>query len=408
MFLALGGIGEIGMNCYLYGLGPAEARQWLMVDLGITFPEGENDPGIDVILPDLRFIEEERAALAGIVLTHAHEDHFGAVIELWSRLQVPIYATPFTAALLTAKLAEFGGRERPESRSVALDSRFQVGAFDIELVSLAHSIPESNALVIRTPLGVVLHTGDWKLDATPLIGAACRRGAPRPARRRRRAWPSVCDSTNAMREGRSPSEREVARRSAGLIRAAERRVAVTIFASNVARIRAVADAASGAGRQLVVAGRAMHRIIEAAMDTGYLPSDFKYHDQEHSQYLERDETVLLVHGQPRRAAGGDGPHRRGPASPHKPRQRRPGDLLLAHHSRQRARRRADPQPADRSRLRARDRRRCPGARHRPPAPRGVEGDVCLGEARWPCPCTARRGILPSMPSWRVPRASTRW
>ena len=303
VFLALGGIGEIGMNCYLYGLGPVENRHWLMVDLGITFPEGENDPGIDVILPDLRFIEEERAALAGIVLTHAHEDHFGAVAELWSRLRVPIYATPFAAALLTAKLAEFGGRERPEVRVVALGSRFSVGRFDLELISLAHSIPESNALLLRTPLGSVLHTGDWKLDATPLIGA--------PAALSRLSalgdegvTAMVCDSTNAMRDGRSPSERDVARTLAGLIGAAKGRVAVTIFASNVARIRAVADAARSAGRQLVVAGRAMHRIIAAAMDTGYLPSDFRYHDQEHYQYLERDETVVLCtgsQGEPRAA-----------------------------------------------------------------------------------------------------------
>jgi ribonuclease J len=314
VFLALGGIGEIGMNCYLYGLGPADARQWLMVDLGITFPEGENDPGIDVILPDLRFIEEERASLAGIVLTHAHEDHFGAVAELWWRLRAPIYATPFAAALLTAKLAEYGGRERPEVRVVALDSRFAVGRFDIELISMAHSIPESNALVLRTPLGSVLHTGDWKLDATPLIGA--------PADVGRLAQlgddgvrAMVCDSTNALREGRSPSERDVARTLSGLIRTAKGRVAVTIFASNVARIRAVADAARSAGRQLVVAGRAMHRIIAAAMDTGYLPSDFRYHDQEHYQYLERDETVVLCtgsQGEPRaamaRIAEGQHPH----------------------------------------------------------------------------------------------------
>jgi ribonuclease J len=303
VFLALGGIGEIGMNCYLYGLGPADARQWLMVDLGITFPEGENDPGIDVILPDLRFIEAERTSLAGIVLTHAHEDHFGAVAELWWRLRAPIYATPFAAALLAAKLAEFGGRERPEVRVVALDSRFAVGRFDIELISLAHSIPESNALLLRTPLGSVLHTGDWKLDATPLIGA------PADVARLVRLGDDgvramVCDSTNALREGRSPSERDVARTLSGLIRAAKGRVAVTIFASNVARIRAVADAARSAGRQLVVAGRAMHRIIAAAMDTGYLPSDFKYRDQEHYQYLERDETVLLCtgsQGEPRAA-----------------------------------------------------------------------------------------------------------
>jgi ribonuclease J len=314
VFLALGGIGEIGMNCYLYGLGPADARQWLMVDLGITFPEGENDPGIDVILPDLRFIEEDRAALAGIVLTHAHEDHFGAVAELWSRLRVPIYATPFAAALLRAKLAEFGGRDRPDVRVQALDSRFQVGRFDIELLSLAHSIPESNALVIRTPLGAVLHTGDWKLDPTPLIGA------PAEVERLARLGSDgitaiVCDSTNALREGRSPSERDVARSLAGLIRAAKGRVAVTIFASNVARIRAVADAARSAGRQLVVAGRAMHRIIDAALETGYLPGDFKYYDQEHYQYLERGETVVLCtgsQGEPRaamaRIAEGQHPH----------------------------------------------------------------------------------------------------
>src|SRR5215470_16277670 len=129
VFLPLGGASEIGMNCYLYGLGEADARRWLMIDLGITFPEGENDPGIDVILPDLRFIEEERASLAGLVLTHAHEDHIGAVAELWPRLKVPIYATPFTAAMLKAKLAEFGGRVQPMIREIALDARFSVGPF---------------------------------------------------------------------------------------------------------------------------------------------------------------------------------------------------------------------------------------------------------------------------------------
>ena len=186
---------------------------------------------------------------------------------------------------------------------MALDSRFDVGRFDIELISLAHSIPESNALVLRTPLGSVLHTGDWKLDAAPLIGA------PADLARLRQLGDDgvmaiVCDSTNALREGRSPSERDVARSLSGLIRAAKGRVAVTIFASNVSRIRAVADAARSAGRQLVVAGRAMHRIIAAAMETGYLPSDFKYHDQEHYQYLERDEMVVLCtgsQGEPRAA-----------------------------------------------------------------------------------------------------------
>jgi ribonuclease J len=303
VFMALGGVGEIGMNCYLYGLGPADARRWLMVDLGITFPEGENDPGIDVILPDLRFIEEERGALAGLVLTHAHEDHVGAVIELWPRLRVPIYATPFTAAMLKSKLAEFGGSLQLPIKEVPLDGRFNVGPFDLELISVAHSIPESSAIAIRTPLGVALHTGDWKIETSPVMGPATdpsrlvALGAAGVAA-------MICDSTNALREGRSPSETDVAASLARLIAGAKRRVAVTIFASNVARIRAVADAAKAAGRQLVVAGRAMHRIIGVAMETGYLPAGFKYHDQQHFSYLEPNEVVLLCtgsQGEPRAA-----------------------------------------------------------------------------------------------------------
>ncbi|HEY5831201.1 MAG: ribonuclease J [Hyphomicrobiaceae bacterium] len=301
--MALGGIGEIGMNCYLYGLGPADARQWLMIDLGITFPEGENDPGIDVILPDLRFIEEERGALAGLVLTHAHEDHIGAVIELWPRLRVPIYATPFTAAMLKAKLAEFGGKVQLPIKEVALNSRFDVGHFNLELISVAHSIPEPNAVAVRTRHGIALHTGDWKIDATPLIGTPIDESRLRELGAEG-VTAMICDSTNALREGRSPSERDVARSLAGIIKGAKRRVAVTIFASNVARIKAVADAAKSAGRHLVVAGRAMHRIIGVAIETGYLPTNFKYHDQEHFSYLEPDEVVLLCtgsQGEPRAA-----------------------------------------------------------------------------------------------------------
>jgi ribonuclease J len=303
VFMALGGIGEIGMNCYLYGLGPADARQWLMIDLGITFPEGENDPGIDVILPDLRFIEEERGALAGLVLTHAHEDHLGAVIELWPRLRVPIYATPFTAAMLKSKLVEFGGKLQLPIKEVPLNARFDVGPFNVELISVAHSIPEPSAVAVRTPLGLALHTGDWKIDATPLIGAPTDQ-ARLEALGAEGVTAMICDSTNALREGRSPSERDVARSLAGIIQGAKRRVAVTIFASNVARIRAVADAARSSGRHLVVAGRAMHRIIGVAMETGYLPANFKFHDQAHFSYLEPEEVVLLCtgsQGEPRAA-----------------------------------------------------------------------------------------------------------
>ena len=303
VFMALGGIGEIGMNCYLYGLGPADARQWLMIDLGITFPEGENDPGIDVILPDLRFIEEERANLAGLLLTHAHEDHLGAVIELWPRLKVPIYATPFTAAMLKSKLADFGGKLQLPIEEVPLDSRFKVGPFDLELISVAHSIPEPNAVAIRTDLGTVLHTGDWKIDATPTVGPPTDEAGLRQLGADG-VLAMICDSTNALREGRSPSETDVAKSLAGIIRGAKRRVAVTIFASNVARIKAVAEAAKAVGRHVVVAGRAMHRIIAVAMETGYLPPGFKYHDQRHFSYLEPHEVVLLCtgsQGEPRAA-----------------------------------------------------------------------------------------------------------
>jgi ribonuclease J len=303
VMLALGGLGEIGMNAYLYGTGPADDREWLLVDLGITFPEGEFDPGVDVILPDLRFLEAERGNLAGLVLTHAHEDHFGAVIELWPKFNKPVYATPFTAALLRAKLAEFGGAVKLKIVEVALDSRFKVGAFDLELVSVAHSIPEPNGLIIRTSDGNVLHTGDWKIDPTPVIGA------PTDERKLTRLGNEgvlaiVCDSTNAMREGRSPSETDVAKTLGKLIRDAKQCVAVTIFASNVSRIKAVSDACRASGRHLVVAGRAMHRMIEVAIETGYLPKGFKYHDQQHFQYLKREEAVLLCtgsQGEPRAA-----------------------------------------------------------------------------------------------------------
>jgi ribonuclease J len=303
VLLALGGIGEIGMNCYLYGLGPADARQWLMVDLGLTFPEGENDPGVDVILPDLRYIEAERGNLAGLVLTHAHEDHFGAVIELWPRLRVPIYATPFTAALLRAKVAEFGKRRELPIKEQALASRFNVGPFALELVEMAHSIPESNALLLRTPHGTVFHTGDWKLDPTPVVGGfvSTSRLAEIGTEGIRAL---VCDSTNAMREGRSPSEQDVARSLALIIGQAKRRVVVTIFASNVARIRAVWEAARASDRRLVVAGRAMHRIIDVAMATGYLPADFDYDDQGRFPHLRAEQVVALVtgsQGEPRAA-----------------------------------------------------------------------------------------------------------
>ena len=302
VLLALGGLGEIGMNVYLYGVGPARSRQWLMVDLGITFPH-EAEPGVDVVLPDLAFIESQRERLAGIVLTHAHEDHIGAVVDLWPRLRAPIYATPFTAGMLGSKLAEFGGMAKMPLTTVELGGRIKVGPFDVEFVTMAHSIPEPSGLAIRTPHGLVFHSGDWKLDPTPLVGAPSDE-ARLKALGEEGVDVLVCDSTNAFREGRSPSEADVARSLTQIVKAARRRVAVTTFASNVARIKTVADAARAAGRELVVCGRAMHRVIQVAIDTGYLPPNFRWLDQEQFTYLQPDKVLVLCtgsQGEPRAA-----------------------------------------------------------------------------------------------------------
>jgi len=302
VFAPLGGAGEIGMNLSIYGFGPERRRTWLAVDLGLAFA-GEELPGIDLIMPDVRFLAEERGNLVGIVLTHAHEDHFGALIDLWPRLRVPVYATPFTAALFEAKrLGEPGAPQIP-LKVVPLGSRFTLGPFDIELVSVAHSIPESNALIIRTPLGTVLHTGDWKLDPTPVLGPptdeAKLKGVGKEG-----VLALIGDSTNAVREGRSPSEADVAKVLADLVRAAPGRVAVTTFASNVARIRSAALAAFAAGREVVVIGRAMERVIQVARETGYLEGIGDFRGTDVYGYLPPDKVLALCtgsQGEPRAA-----------------------------------------------------------------------------------------------------------
>src|ERR1700754_329956 len=268
VFAPLGGVGEIGMNLAIYGFGEEHRRQWIAVDFGVAFAD-DALPGVDLILPDISYLVEQRRNILGLVLTHAHEDHFGAVIDLWPRLKIPIYATPFTAALLQAKRESEPGAPEIPVNIVPLGGRFTLGPFDIELVSMAHSIPESNGLIIRTPLGAVLHTGDWKIDPTPVIGP------PTDEEKLRALGNAGClallgDSTNAVREGRSPSETDVSKVLAELIRSAPGRVGVTTFASNVARIRAVAEAAAECGREVVLVGRAMERVAQVARETGYL------------------------------------------------------------------------------------------------------------------------------------------
>ncbi|HEY1474567.1 MAG TPA: ribonuclease J [Pseudolabrys sp.] len=269
VFAPLGGVGEIGMNLSIYGLGDERRRQWLAVDLGVSFASEEHLPGVDLILPDIRYLVSERKNLAGLVITHAHEDHFGAILDLWPKLQVPIYATPFTAALLAAKRASEPGAPEVPVTIVPLGGRFKVGAFDVELVSMAHSIPESNALIIRTPAGAVLHTGDWKIDPTPILGDVTDEKKLR-ALGAEGCLAIVGESTNAVRDGRSPSEADVGKTITELVKAARGRVAVTTFASNVARLRTVIDAARAAEREVVVVGRAMERVIQVARETGYL------------------------------------------------------------------------------------------------------------------------------------------
>jgi len=295
VFVPLGGVGEIGMNLYLYGYGPPSDREWLIVDMGITFG-GDYEPGIDVILPDISFLESERQNIAGILLTHAHEDHFGAVADLWPRLgDVTVYATPFTAAMLSSKLSETGATKDLPLEIIPMGSRRAIGSFAIELVSMSHSIPEPSAVIIKTPLGTVLHTGDWKLDANPLTSAPTDEPRLRALGEEGLAA-LICDSTNAVRDGMSPSEADVAGTLARLIQEAPRRVAVTTFASNVARIRSVANAATAAGRELVVVGRAMYRVIEAAQATGYLDPDLPFLEETAFDRLRPANVVALCTG----------------------------------------------------------------------------------------------------------------
>lgn len=302
VFAALGGLGEIGMNAALYGFGPEGRKKWMLVDCGISFA-GDDLPGIDVLLPDTRFIEEERGNLAGIVITHAHEDHIGALVDLWPRLRAPVYATRFTADLIAArKLSEPGAPKIPLT-VVPLGGRIKVGPFDVEFISVAHSIPESNALAIRCPLGLVVHTGDWKIDKTPLIGPPTDE-ARLKALGDEGVLAMVCDSTNVLREGISPSETDVAATLRELIANAPKRVAVTTFASNVSRVRAVAEAALACGREVVVAGRAMDRTLGVARELGYLDGLPAFRSAEAFDRLPRDKVVALLtgsQGEPRAA-----------------------------------------------------------------------------------------------------------
>jgi ribonuclease J len=298
LFLALGGSGEIGMNVNLYGT----RGKWLMVDCGITFGDA-NYPGVDVILPDLQFIEERLDDLLGIVLTHGHEDHIGALPYLAADLGVPLYATPFTAGLIYGKLEEEGITDQVELNVVKEEGPFTVGPFTVTYTPLAHSIPEGNAVLIETPHGRVFHTGDWKLDDAPALGGAST-AAELTAIGDEGVLALVCDSTNVFNPEASGSEAEVRKGLDAVIAAVKGRVLVTTFASNAARLQTLGEVAEDTGRKLCVAGRSLDRIIRVAKATGYLRDFPETVDFETAMSLPPNQVMIVAtggQGEPRAA-----------------------------------------------------------------------------------------------------------
>lgn len=292
LFVPLGGSSEIGMNLNLYHY----KGKWLMIDFGIGFADSAYLPGVDVIVPDIEFLREIKHDIVGLILTHAHEDHVGAAGYLWEELECPVYATPFTAAFLRAKLMGEGkkGKGKATIKEVQLGANIQMGPFSIEMVGLTHSIPEMQAIAIGTEHGVVMHTGDWKFDPKPLVGAASdvqslqRYGEDG-------VLAMVCDSTNVFVEGRSGSESTVRDNLIKEIEGREGRVFVTTFASNVARLETIAEAAEATGRKLVLAGRSLWRIIDSAKEAGYL-TQYTFVGDREADDIPRDRQLIICTG----------------------------------------------------------------------------------------------------------------
>jgi Predicted hydrolase of the metallo-beta-lactamase superfamily len=302
VFLPLGGVGEIGMNLALYGYGPPANRQWIMVDCGVTFP-GPELPGVDLILPDIRYIAAERKNLKAIIITHAHEDHFGGLNDIWPGLNVPVYASGFTAGLLEAKRDYEGTRAEIPITPFKAGDVINVGPFSVEAIAVNHSIPEPMSLVIRTPLGNLVHTGDWKIDHAPSLG-------PLTDEARFRAIGDegvlalMCDSTNAMRDGISPSEEQVSEGLRQIIENAKGRVAITTFSSNVGRIRSIAQAAEAAGREVLLLGSSLKRVVAVADDLGLMEGLKPFIAEDEYGYIPRDKIVVILtgsQGEPRAA-----------------------------------------------------------------------------------------------------------
>lgn len=313
VFLPLGGSNEIGMNFNLYGFGPPHARKWIVVDLGVTFGD-QTTPGVEIILPDPTYIEEYARDIIGIVLTHAHEDHIGAVAWLWPRLKAPLYATPFTAFLLREKLREQGLLGEAPITEVPLGGAIKLGPFELTLITLTHSIPEPNGVAIRTPLGTILHTGDWKIDPDPLTGAVTDVAAIR-ALGDEGVLAMVCDSTNVFVDGEAGSEADVRETLNALIGSLKGRVATACFASNVARMDTIIRAAESAGRRVCLVGRSMIRMSQAARSVGLLADIAPFVPDNEARHFPADKILYLCtgsQGEPRaalsRIAEGNHPH----------------------------------------------------------------------------------------------------
>ncbi|MGR3542323.1 MAG: ribonuclease J, partial [Hasllibacter sp.] len=295
IYLPLGGAGEIGMNAYVHGFGPEGAERLILVDLGIAFPDMDTTPGVDVILPDIGWLEDKVDRLEGIFVTHGHEDHVGGVGHLYQKLGVPVHARPFTANLARRKLAEKGQDEGGVVVAPTWPETVEAGPFTVGFLPVSHSIPESAALVIDTPAGRIIHSGDFKIDRTPVLGEpfdeALWREAARPGVRA-----LVCDSTNVFTPHEGRSEAEVKPNLVPLVQSATGLFVATTFASNVARLKSLADAGVAAGRSVCLMGRAMRRMTEAAVEEGILTDFPKTVSPEEAADIPRENLMLIVTG----------------------------------------------------------------------------------------------------------------